>query len=373
MGWQGDGENRRGDPKDSKMKNIFYTTPLMTTFVKKDLAIFKSAFIVKVFVFEPYPKWKTPFQFLKQFFSILFSIFKIDIFVIQFAGYASFLPIIFGKLFNIPVLIIAAGTESADLKSIKYGDFAHPLIRHFTIFALKNATFIAPVHKSLMGYEYTYSEDDSSQQGAGGVINDFKTPYEEVYYGFDSEKFKNFKKKRQEKSFITIASGFEKEVIYHRKGLDLLFGVAERNLDWTFTIVGSGGESNRSVPSNVNLVRAVPQERLIEMLNEHQFYCQVSRFEGFPNALGEAMLCGCIPIGSDVTGIPTVIGDTGYILKKHGVLEFESLINTAIKNSKKELLSNQARLRIIENFPKSLRKEKLIKITTNLIKNEGRK
>jgi glycosyltransferase involved in cell wall biosynthesis len=34
--------------------------------------------------------------------------------------------------------------------------------------------------------------------------------------------------------------------------------------------------------------------------------------EGLPNALCEAMLCGCVPVGTKRNGIPTAIGDCGF-------------------------------------------------------------
>ena len=41
--------------------------------------------------------------------------------------------------------------------------------------------------------------------------------------------------------------------------------------------------------------------------------------EGFPNALCEAMLSGCIPIVSNVGAMPKIVKETGYLLLKKDI------------------------------------------------------
>jgi len=81
-------------------------------------------------------------------------------------------------------------------------------------------------------------------------------------------------------------------------------------------------------------------------------------FEGFPNALCEAMLCGCIPVGSDVAAIPEIIGDTGYILRKRSVALLRELLNNA--DSSQSELKSSPRTRIKENFPIERRARELV-------------
>jgi glycosyltransferase involved in cell wall biosynthesis len=84
--------------------------------------------------------------------------------------------------------------------------------------------------------------------------------------------------------------------------------------------------------------------------------------EGFPNALAEAMLCGCIPIGSNVSGIPYMISDSGYILHHRNVDELESLCCTAAFSLNKVELSKKARKRISSEFTYDYRRKAISKI-----------
>jgi glycosyltransferase involved in cell wall biosynthesis len=71
-------------------------------------------------------------------------------------------------------------------------------------------------------------------------------------------------------------------------------------------------------------------EQLPVLLGKYQFYVQVSMTEGFPNALIEAMACGCVPIVSRVGAMPEIVGDTGYILEKKDPNLLQELIQKAI-------------------------------------------
>ncbi|WP_332911264.1 glycosyltransferase [Algoriphagus boritolerans] len=84
---------------------------------------------------------------------------------------------------------------------------------------------------------------------------------------------------------------------------------------------------------------------LLKQYNTHQFYLQLSTSEGFPNALGEAMACGCVPIGSAVGAIPEIIDKTGFLLFRKEINELEALI-LGFDLSKSKQLSAEASLRI---------------------------
>jgi len=71
------------------------------------------------------------------------------------------------------------------------------------------------------------------------------------------------------------------------------------------------------------------------------------------------MLAGCIPVGSNVAGIPTIIDKYGYIIDHRDSRELEKALELALETDtdRKEISES------IENrFNLQLRKEKLLKL-----------
>ncbi len=322
------------------------------TFVKRDEKILSKSFSVVNYHFNTTKKWYLPFAFLKQFFYLLFNGFRFHRMVVQSAGYVSFLPVIFGKIFGKKVVLIAIGTDCAKLPEINYGAFTKPILAWFTAFSFKYCSLILPVHKSLAKSIYTYLKVEFPKQGILHLVKNCKTPITEVVNGYDTKKWQLLDLKRKENSFLTVTFALD-EVGYFRKGIDLILAMAKAFPEYHFTIVGKVLVI-KNAPKNITFFDNVLQEKLVEIYNTHTYYLQLSMFEGFPNALCEAMLCGCIPIGSDVAGIPDIIGNAGYILEKK---DTELLKNMLLNLKENPISPLEVRKQIEANFT-YLRREK---------------
>lgn len=68
---------------------------------------------------------------------------------------------------------------------------------------------------------------------------------------------------------------------------------------------------------DLKLTGNLPNERLPQILREHQIFAITSSWEGHPKALIEAMACGMPCIGVDGTGIRNFIehGKNGWLVK----------------------------------------------------------
>ena len=85
------------------------------------------------------------------------------------------------------------------------------------------------------------------------------------------------------------------------KGIDLITSIAPNFPDCEFIIVGGEGHiPTEMLPPNIRLKPLLSVNDVITEMQRAEFYLQLSMAEGSPNALCEAMLCECVPIGSDV-------------------------------------------------------------------------
>ena len=244
--------------------------------------------------------------------------------------------------------------DAANIPEIDYGRFTQGFFkRKMTIFALKHATKVLVVDPSL--------KDD--------VIKNARIDGENIEYvptGYDPEYWKPTGKKDN----IIITVGGIVDSVVKRKGFKTFIKAAERIPDSKFVIVGKHIDSSIDElkdisKNNVEFTGFVSDEELLRWYQKSKVYCQLSRYEGLPNALCEAMLCECIPVGTKNCGIPTAIGNTGFYVPYNDVKETANAINKALKNQN---LGKKARNRIKTQFPISLREKKLIDIILNITK-----
>ena len=349
------------------MPQALYFYHAKASFVEKDLHIFQKRFdVIKEFGFGITGKFSVIILLVKQLFFLLKNIGKTNLIICQFVGYHTLLPVFVGKLFGKKVILIPGGIDCAKFPSINYGNYTKKWLGKITNYSYRNATIILPVHECLVLSEYSYQTDDLPQQGIKVHCPNLNTPIKVIHNGYDATIFDIKPTQRIPNSFITIASNLDNKVRAKIKGIDLIIEVAKHLPQCRFYLIGIS--SNLSdLPQNINLLPYVPNHDLPQLLSNYEFYLQLSMSEGFPNALSEAMLCGCIPIGSAVTSIPEIISNTGFILAKKDPQLLKQLIEKALLCDK-EKLSVATRKRILENYSLHKREVALLEVIDDCLK-----
>ncbi len=332
---------------------ILYTFPIRTAFIDRDLEMIRPEMKIKPLEFTQSPV-KLPFYFVLQFLQLLWLLPKTSQYLCFFGGYHSVLPAWFGKTFGKKCIIQAGGTDCMNMPEIGYGNFRKKWLRKATVYSFKNCSLILPVAEALVKQDYQYDRQISQKQGLLNLIPDLKTPIKVVPNGFDTGFWKDQEKTRNPHSFISVATGTSKQSRAIVKGYDLIEKLAQKHPDWTFTLVGDAGYVSKN--PNIRILGKLKPEALLDLYNSHQFYLQLSTSEGFPNALGEAMACGCVPIGSAVGAIPEIIGDAGLVVQAKDL----ALLETIISAVEPAGLGERASRRIRDHFGFGQRRKKLL-------------
>ncbi|WP_339922731.1 glycosyltransferase family 4 protein [uncultured Cyclobacterium sp.] len=337
---------------------ILYISPIPTAFIQRDIEMLSPTFRIVHLNFTANP-YLLPFFFVIQFLQLMILLPFTKKYLCFFAGYHTIIPVFLGRLFNKEVIIECGGTDAMHLPKIDYGNYRKEWLKKATVYSFKNCSLILPVSHSLVKSTYTYDAESPRLQGLLHLIPDLKTEIQVVYNGFDDQFWTDDQRKKSPFSFVTVATGISKKNRALVKGIDLVLELAKVFPSYSFTIIGD--ENFQTTLPNVTVMQSLSQKKIREVYRVSQFYLQLSYSEGFPNALAEAMLCGCVPIGSDVGEIAKIIGETGFILPKKDFSLLHSLVSK-LHQIDLEILRINAVLRVKENFNYTLRKEKLIAI-----------
>jgi glycosyltransferase involved in cell wall biosynthesis len=162
----------------------------------------------------------------------------------------------------------------------------------------------------------------------------------------------------KEEKVLTVAMVPDRSRIYI-KGIDVLLKAAHRSPTTLFDIVGVEERmlDGLDIPENVLIHGRRSGEEILRLMQSSKVYCQPSRREGLSNALCEAMLCGCIPVATDVGGSRRAVGETGFLVTADDDGALGDAIARALLKSASEGL--EARERIMTEFPEEKRYARL--------------
>lgn len=346
---------------DTKKNKILYIAPSLSSFVKNDIAVLSKHFHVVTNTYAWNKKYLTPFYLLHQIYFLLKNISSTKKIIVSFGGYWSFFPALAGKVTKIDVFIILNGTDCASIPPIEYGDLRKPPLKTFIKLSYKMAAMLLPVSVSLEFTKNTYYSDDKySFQGYKHFFPGINTKSKVVSNGFDENFWKPLKEiDREPGSFLAVFSSSQ----YILKGGDLIQQLSRKFPECKFYIAGTGKPAFlKEENENLVFLGKLSAEALRNYYNKSTFYFQLSIFEGFGCALSEAMLCGCIPIGSSVNIIPEIIGNSGFILGKKDITGLENIIRKVLTIENKNTLGKMAREQVINNYSMKKREQELVSL-----------
>ena len=277
---------------------------------------------------------------------MLKNIYKSNYLIIWFNDYHAIIPLIISRLFNIKSLLIIGGYDAIKFKKISHGIFSRNRFKlKFLEINLFNVDNIWAVDKSLINGCNNAYKLHGVKSGIRNFINK-KIDIQEVHTGYDSKKWKYYNGKKE--NIILTVGVFKNEKTLIIKNIKLFIELAYQLPKYKFLIVGDIKniiEKKFNLPKNLIVEGFKQKEELKAIYIKSKFYFQGSILEGLPNVLCESMLCGCIPIGNNVFGIPNAIGNTGLVF--NGENDLNNIVKFINENNSDPI---QIRNRIINLY-----------------------
>lgn len=271
---------------------IFFTSTISATFVREDLRLLEKFYDLDLLIASG-PL--APLRFIPR-------VIRSDVTYTWLASVYAFFVVALGRMFGKRTILVVGGADVAKLPEMRYGIWLSPWKAPFVGWAIRHAHRVLVVDPSL--------QRDAVQLAKYGGEN-----IECVPTGYDATLWKPSGAK--EPSVLTVA-GCNDIWKMRVKGIDVLFDAARRLPQVPFLVVGFAPslleDQRGAAPANVTLMGRVDQPELLAHYRRAAVYCQPSIREGLPNSLCEAMLCECVPVGTRAGGIPTAIGDHGFLV-----------------------------------------------------------
>ena len=272
-----------------------------------------------------------------------------DVTFTWFAGAHAFFSVLWSRMLGKKSIVTVGGWEVARVPEIRYGLSFTPMAP-FVRYTLNHADLVLVVDESLK---------TQAIENIGAIGSNIRT----VPIGCDYDVFKP----AGSKEAIALTVGMVGGDGPRRKGIDVFMKASRFLPDVKFIWIGGPvDESTKELRAlggdNVESMGRIPFEELLSIFQKAKVYCQLSLREGLPAALCEAMLCECVPVGSNLCGIPVVIGDTGFLVPVSDQKAAADAIRKALESDK----GPKARERIRTLFPIERRERELVQSVDGL-------
>ncbi len=320
-------------PKPSAL----FCYPSKSTFIAVDEQILKQRYVLDcVYLHQDRSLFNYVLYTLYSCLKILLSP-KLKTVFIWFADYHAMPIVLLAKLMKLSSVVFIGGYDAVYYPELRMGVHANVFRGFCNKQSLKNCSLIIANHESLVESMNCYYSASGHPDGIKRFIPNLKTKTSVVYNGINLPESSCFDNERIPNSILSVGTTPRFEDIFN-KGYDFLIELARLKPEWKVTIVGIKEAwhqritelfDTNSIP-NLKIIPYLLPDKLPVLYQSSKVYVQASISEGMPNALIEAMYYSCVAVGSNVAGIPTLIGDKGIIVNHRDINEIEKAIETAL-------------------------------------------
>ncbi len=331
-------------------QSILFVYVNYSTFVKADFEILSTFANVTKYQFKPGRGIiRTGFKLIKQFLFLILNIWKYDAVFIWFADFHSLLPTLMAKILGKRSFVVVGGYEVERNKNLHYGVLFSKIRGFFCVCSIKICSLNLTVSKYL-DRKVKYIATKSKRHLVSNCVD-----------------FKHIPNNPDERENLVITIGIiENELTYFRKGIDTFIEVARRLPDFQFIIIGLDKTKLThlltDLPGNLLIFGIISHDELPGYYRRSKFYFQLSRAESFGVVIAEAMLYGCIPVVTNEGGMPELIGNTGYIVKRNS-----DIISQLVR--KNSLILPESQLNVSNRIKTCFSWEKRKEIIAELVSN----